>query len=310
MNEWSVNLELDGQFTQDQAEDLIDRLGDRAAGAVSLSPTRLGIRFYVEADFAHTAIERATKEIQKLLGESAFTIAGAEAQTPEELDRVLERPTFPNLLGVTEVGRLLHVSRQRVDEIARTHENFPKPAVKLAAGPIWERAAIERFVEEWPRRAGRPPKADEQRLTAEIQAALLGAGEDWTEDQKATLKSILKKKLDALGASQKGDQRHRTADIPGTVQYHGQIVASPIHSFLHATKFMGALSQLPGIHSVKLRTYSGTKATIEVVTEGRPVGAIDYTRMDAFQIEMAESSEDQIILRVISGTGAPRTARR
>ncbi len=175
MIEWSVNLELDGSFTQDQAEDLIDALGDRAAAAVSFSPTRLGVRFYVEAAFAHDAINRATEMIQAHLHQP-FTIASAEVQTPDELDRILAEPTFPELLGVTEVARLLHVSRQRVDELLRTREGFPKPIVELAAGPVWKKVAIMRFLEDWSRKPGRPTKEDQQRRQAAIRAAMPGVG--------------------------------------------------------------------------------------------------------------------------------------
>jgi len=56
------------------------------------------------------------------------------------------------LVGVAEVAQMLGVSRQRVDAIAKTHTDFPKPVAELMAGRIW----VPQLVEEWKRehRAG------------------------------------------------------------------------------------------------------------------------------------------------------------
>ena len=55
-----------------------------------------------------------------------------------------------HLMGTTEIAKLLGVSRQRVGQLAQS-ESFPEPVARLAAGPIWESADIER----WAREAGR-----------------------------------------------------------------------------------------------------------------------------------------------------------
>jgi hypothetical protein len=87
-------------------------------------------------------------------------------------------------------------------------------------------------------------------------------------------------------------------------RYTGEVVVSPIHSFLQATKFMTALSQLKGVASVKLRTYSGAKAAIDVVTEGQPVGNINCKTIDGFAVEIMESNDSKLVLRI--GVPAPR----
>ena len=56
-----------------------------------------------------------------------------------------------HLVGVAEIALMLGVSRQRVDAIARTHPDFPKPQAELTAGRVWLRAEIE----TWAREAGR-----------------------------------------------------------------------------------------------------------------------------------------------------------
>lgn len=55
-----------------------------------------------------------------------------------------------HLVGLTEIARMLGVSRQRVGQLAKV-EGFPEPTVVLAAGPVWESADVE----AWARAAGR-----------------------------------------------------------------------------------------------------------------------------------------------------------
>ena len=54
------------------------------------------------------------------------------------------------MVGVTEIGELLGVSRQRVDQLARS-EGFPEPIGEIRAGRIWSRQAVE----DWARANGR-----------------------------------------------------------------------------------------------------------------------------------------------------------
>jgi predicted DNA-binding transcriptional regulator AlpA len=56
-----------------------------------------------------------------------------------------------HLLGAYEVAELLGVTRQRVDQLARTDETFPAPEAELKSGRVWTREAIE----AWAKRAGR-----------------------------------------------------------------------------------------------------------------------------------------------------------
>lgn len=48
-----------------------------------------------------------------------------------------------HLVGVAEVAVMLGVSRQRVDELARTSTGFPVPDAVLSAGRIWKREDVE-----------------------------------------------------------------------------------------------------------------------------------------------------------------------
>jgi prophage regulatory protein len=56
-----------------------------------------------------------------------------------------------HLVGAAEIAELLGVTRQRVDAIARTHPDFPKPQAELQAGRVWLRTEVE----DWGRKTGR-----------------------------------------------------------------------------------------------------------------------------------------------------------
>src|SRR3989304_458130 len=86
-------------------------------------------------------------------------VVSAEVATVEELDRQLQESNFPDLVGIAEVAEILGVTKQRASELSRSRR-FPKPIAQITAGPVWDRHAIARFVERWPRRrTGRPEKA-------------------------------------------------------------------------------------------------------------------------------------------------------
>jgi predicted DNA-binding transcriptional regulator AlpA len=56
-----------------------------------------------------------------------------------------------DLVGVAEIATMVGVSRQRIDQIIRTHADFPPPVAELVAGRIWLRSDVQ----IWARRRGR-----------------------------------------------------------------------------------------------------------------------------------------------------------
>jgi len=62
-----------------------------------------------------------------------------------------------NLVGAAEIGRLLGVSRQRVQQLIKTPD-WPRPEAELDMGKVWNRDDIM----AWARRHGRlGPGSDE-----------------------------------------------------------------------------------------------------------------------------------------------------
>jgi predicted DNA-binding transcriptional regulator AlpA len=56
-----------------------------------------------------------------------------------------------HLVGPAEIGEMLGVTRQRVDQLARDDKTFPTPVASLATGRVWESEAVEK----WARDTGR-----------------------------------------------------------------------------------------------------------------------------------------------------------
>jgi predicted DNA-binding transcriptional regulator AlpA len=64
----------------------------------------------------------------------------------------------PDLVSVTEIAELLGISRQRVNQLIDTYDDFPEPEARLAIGRVWRREEIEAWAECHPRKPGRPPR--------------------------------------------------------------------------------------------------------------------------------------------------------
>jgi hypothetical protein len=64
---------------------------------------------------------------------------------------------IPKLAGLAEVASLAGVSRQRAAQLAN-HPGFPEPVQRLAMGPVWREADVQKFLAT-PRTPGRRPKA-------------------------------------------------------------------------------------------------------------------------------------------------------
>jgi hypothetical protein len=163
---WNVHAEAvgDEQYDQDLLEDLLDNLIEHD-GVVTGTPeepidgrARYGAGFSVQAADAVAAVARA-REVFELAAMSAglpqWPLARVEAQTERELEVELTRPSFPSLLGVAELAERLEVSRQRAWTITG-RADFPDPVARLKATPVWTADSVRRFLESWPRKAGRP----------------------------------------------------------------------------------------------------------------------------------------------------------
>jgi len=61
-----------------------------------------------------------------------------------------------HLVGAAEIGRMLGVSRQRVQQLV-SRDGFPEPEAVLEMGKVWKRSNVE----EWARSRGRQVKQND-----------------------------------------------------------------------------------------------------------------------------------------------------
>jgi len=69
--------------------------------------------------------------------------------------------TTTELVGLTEIGQMFNISRQRAYALAKKR-GFPEPVSTLSTGRVWEKGAVAAWGETWDRSntGGRPPKPD------------------------------------------------------------------------------------------------------------------------------------------------------
>ncbi len=153
MQDWSVELTLthSPNFGPDELEDRLDDLA-KYFPVVSWTPTEASFRLTIPASTPDGALVRAIREA------GPGTYLRMNVMSVEELEREIERPVVPDLVGAAEIGEMAGVSRQRADQWTAS-EDFPPPAVKTRTGRLWIRVSVDRWLERAPRRAGRPKKA-------------------------------------------------------------------------------------------------------------------------------------------------------
>lgn len=173
MTDWSVHVEVaGGQGSPPVPDSVADALMERLephGGVVSSSIVegRISATFTVTAPVASKAAAQAERLFFAQCspaGVPAWPVIRLEAVTHEQLAIDLETSNFPELVGVAEVAELAGVTKQRASKIA-DNAGFPDPMAELAAGPVWAKDAVERFLERWERKPGRPPKAAAEAVT-------------------------------------------------------------------------------------------------------------------------------------------------
>lgn len=170
---WNVHAEAAGDEHYDERllEELLDHLVEYG-GVVTGTPeepidgrARYGADFSVQAPDAVEAVARARAVFEHaaaVAGLPPWPLARVEAHTDKELEIELSRPSFPVLLGVAELAERLEVSRQRAWTITG-RRGFPAPVARLKATPVWTADSVRRFLDSWPRKAGRPVSVDRVR---------------------------------------------------------------------------------------------------------------------------------------------------
>lgn len=163
MTSWHAQVTLTAKPDDDAIENLAEALPGFAVITSDEQTGRVTITLTVDASTLRQATDGALRAVtdagRAVLGRA--DLLGVRVLTEEDYRAEVERPARLDLVGSTEGGQLLGVSRQRFEELARTRPDFPPHVAELARGKVYTRASIEAFDERWERRrTGRPPKAE------------------------------------------------------------------------------------------------------------------------------------------------------
>jgi len=165
---WDVDVDFSAdELPPALTDDLIDILLEATEafdGVVGFDEDAVTIGLTVNSIDWSRAATRAARIATKALrdaGVPALPIERVDARTAERTRKGNLRFTFPQMMGVAEVAEHLHVSKQRVTEL-RDLGKLPRPLTELRSGPVWPRPAIDRFLESWIRKPGRPRSAASQ----------------------------------------------------------------------------------------------------------------------------------------------------
>jgi hypothetical protein len=159
MSEWSVAITVGAPVSglRDSDVTAVAEELTELAPVISVGAEAATIRVAVEGVAVDDALALALARVDCALEEVAWPrdVRHVEATEWSEFERSLEEPTYPDLVGITEIADFLGTSRQRASELARS-QRFPSPLAELAAGPVWFKPTIAKFVAEWDRKPGRP----------------------------------------------------------------------------------------------------------------------------------------------------------
>jgi hypothetical protein len=160
MTEWSVYCEARGaaksRLPLDQLMDLLVEDGAAVSGGCGQWSATVTVDA-LDALGAAGAGARLVEKAAARAGMPDWPFVKVEVIDHDVLAEELAVPNFPDLVGAAEAAQLLGVTKSRFHMI-RQKSDFPAPMVELAAGPLWLRATIDAYNEQWTRTPGRPKK--------------------------------------------------------------------------------------------------------------------------------------------------------
>lgn len=180
MSKWSVSVTIAGPGTEGPLDNAVGAIADRLSDfspAIAISLDSVTVRVAIEGRDAEDAVARGVKDIRAALEEVGWPTRVRDLQATEWsfFEEKLAEPTYPELVGITEIADLLGTSRQRASELAHSGK-FPAPVAELAAGPVWFKTNVARFVDEWDRKPGRPRSKTTARLQELVAERKQGKG--------------------------------------------------------------------------------------------------------------------------------------
>ncbi|NMM93183.1 hypothetical protein [Bifidobacterium oedipodis] len=156
--QWQVTVDFKTEqgFDAEKAFDLMEEIGAYGA-SVAVNPNGDGgsVTLAVESGDAAKACSDALDLLagtQSLPKHEVCAIAAAEW---DEATRRNREPLYPKVVGYAEIARMADVSRQRAYKFPEIG-SFPKPVIETSQGPLYSESAVEAWLANRIRKAGRP----------------------------------------------------------------------------------------------------------------------------------------------------------
>jgi hypothetical protein len=159
---WTVRvnwLDHEGGPNDNELERILSELAGRHA-AINLEPddehgfVRMCATVTLEAASLRQAVAAALADVEAATRSRAY---GLEVLPTHEFDRMLNRPSIPELVGYAEIAQMAGVSRQRAAQLPEI-PGFPPAVVQVRAGPLRVRRQVAAWLSGWERKNGRPNK--------------------------------------------------------------------------------------------------------------------------------------------------------
>lgn len=163
MSSWTARVEWEQEApsTMDELEELVERLlpfhgalGMEKESAGPGHPEIWAAVITVDAPTLRKAVTTALQAVEQVTGRKA---TGVEVLAESEHERRTMQPTIPELVGYAEIAQMAGVTKQRAQQMPKIL-GFPMAVVETAAGPLRVKSQVQRFLEQWDRKPGRPRK--------------------------------------------------------------------------------------------------------------------------------------------------------
>jgi hypothetical protein len=149
--------------TDDQADRLAEALPEYSLTTHDRDRGRITLRFEIKSRTLVSAVSKALLRARAAttyaFGESHPEPCAVRVLSAEDHEREIGDVETRDLIGFTQIGKMLGVTRQRAAQLAE-RQDFPRPAVpaRERKGPLFARPAVIRFATSWQRQGGRPRK--------------------------------------------------------------------------------------------------------------------------------------------------------
>ena len=158
MSEWQavVDFTTATPVEDEQLSDILEALAGYGPSA-SMLPDRTGAGVALHVN-APCALDAATKAVSALAESDVFpgfSVTSVEATEWSLALKRLDEPVFPPVAGYAEIARMAGVSRQRAAHFPEC-KGFPKPVIRTSQGPLYDRHAVESWLESRNVKPGRP----------------------------------------------------------------------------------------------------------------------------------------------------------